>query len=120
MDFYIGKPYSFRRFNCWDYAKLIRSDNGIVTKMFQPKTLSGAFELITAEMSKLGHGLSLVIEPENFDIIFVENEINGKKRYHCGVYHDNHVAHCCPLFGSVRYELLSDFKSGYSGVSFWR
>ncbi len=120
MQRYVGKPYSFRKYNCFHHVVAVRKDFGIKTTTFQPKTLAVAFELITAQMSVLDHGLSLVESPQNFDVVFVEHKVNGKKRYHCGVYYDGYVSHCCVDFGSVRHELIDNFTNGYDGVTFWR
>jgi hypothetical protein len=120
MQRYIGKPYNFRNYNCWQHAAKVRDDFGIKTRMFQPRTIKEAFVLIQAQMTVIDNGLSLVDEPQDFDIVFIEKEVGGRRVYHCGVFHDGNVSHCCNNFGSVRYEPLNDFKKGYTGVSFWR
>lgn len=120
MQRYIGKPYSFRDYNCWTHAAAVRNDFGIKTKMFQPKTMADAFVLIQAQMSVVGNGLSLVKEPQDFDIVFVEKMHNKRKVYHCGIYHEGNVSHCDNNFGSVRYEPMAQFTDGYTGVTFWR
>lgn len=120
MEKYIGIPYSFRDYNCWHHVKAVRSDFGIKTKMFQPRTMRDAFKLITAQMSIIDNGLSLVDKPQNFDIVIVE-KLHGKRMvYHCGVYYDGYVNHCDNVFGSVRHQSFNEFKQGYTGVSFWR
>lgn len=120
MDFMIGKPYSFRYFNCWDYAVDIRSQANIKTSVFQPVNLKNAFEIITAEMQKLGHGLTKVDTPNNFDIAIVHKCDGSRIIYHCGVYHDGNIAHCSRSLGQVVYEPLNDFKNKYDGCVFWR
>jgi hypothetical protein len=117
---HIGMPYSFRRFNCWDYVVFARKDFGIKTKLFKPSTLKESFQVITAQMGKLESGLSLVTDPQNFDIVIVERVISGNKVYHCGIYHEGNVSHCCNHFGSVRYESFAEFKKNYNGVTLWR
>jgi hypothetical protein len=120
MQRYVGKPYNFRRYNCYHHVSAVRKDFGIETKMFKARTLDDAFELITAQMSTIGNGFALVDKPQNFDVVFVEKKHKGRKVYHCGVYHDGYVSHCCNIFGSVRHQELSEFKKGYTGVTFWR
>lgn len=117
---YAGKPYNFRNYNCYHHVAKVRSDNNIKTKMFQPKTKAEAFQIITAQMQNLGSGFSRVHSPQNYDLVMVQKTINNKKRYHCGVYFDGGVSHCCNLFGSVRYETLKDFCAGYEETTFWR
>lgn len=119
-DFLIGKPYSFRSFNCWDYAVKIRKMNNIVTKQFKPRDLTNAFEVITAEMQKLDHGLTKVSMPQNFDIIILDKRDRGRLIYHCGIYHDGNVAHCSRASGQVLYESYKDFTNSYDGAVIWR
>ena len=119
MDFYIGKPYSFRSFNCWDYVSLVREDNNIKTKQFQPLNLDNAFDIITAEMQKLGHGLSLVNSPRNFDIIIVK-KLGERTIYHCGIYYNGDVMHCSLAAKQVIKQTYNDFKKGYDELTIWR
>ena len=120
LSSYIGRQYSFRRFNCWDCAVEIRKEFDIKTKLFKPATLKESFKVITAQMQKLESGLTLVSSPDNFDIIIVSRIIGKNKVYHCGIYHDKNVIHCCPDFGSVRYESIDDFRAKYKEVTLWR
>ena len=116
IDFSIGKPYSFREFNCWDYVSSIRLENGIKTKLFRPKNLTEAFGLISSGMKSIDSGLLAVNSPENFDIIIVKE----KKIYHCGLYYDGLIIHCSRQLKQVVCESLTDFKKHYSEYSFWR
>lgn len=116
IDFKIGKHYSFRDYNCWDYVADIRKTNGIKTKLFKPKNLANAFKMITAQMQKVGHGLILVSKPENFDIVMVKKG----DIYHCGLYYDNLVIHCSRQLRQVVSESFVDFKKPYSECTFWR
>lgn len=120
MEFFIGKPYDFRDYNCYHHVAAVREYHGIATKMFQPKTKSKAFELITAQMKSAGSGFSLVDSPEDFDMVMVEKKIGSRVVYHCGVYHDGNVSHCDNAFGSVRYESYSEFIKSYERATFWR
>ena len=117
---YIGIPYHFRTFNCWDLVVKIRANFGIKTKMFKPKTLKDSFRVVTAEMQKLDHNLTIADTPQNFDIIIAMVIVNGKRTYHTGVYTDGFVTHCCNLFGSVRQEPYASFTVKFDEVTIWR
>lgn len=117
---YIGKPYSFKRFNCWDFAVLVRKENGIKTKIFKARNMNEAFETFTAQMAKVDSGLLRVYSPIDFDIVVVSRVLAGRKTYHCGIYYKGDVAHCCNHFGAVRQESLIEFKKDYEGATFWR
>mgnify|MGYP003645030394 FL=1 len=119
-QFYIGKPYSFKSFNCWDYAVSIRKNNGIETKQFKPRTMANAFEVITAEMQKLDHGMMKVDTPENFDIVIVNKVELGRLSYHCGIFHNGYIAHCDRVSGQVLYQSYNKFIKGYEGAVIWR
>ena len=117
---FIGIPYNFRKMNCWHFVVLVRKEFNIKTRMFKTRTMQDAFDTITAQMQIVDNGLTLVDEPQNFDIVIVE-QWRGKRRvFHCGVFHDGSVIHCDGTFGSSRYEPLTEFKKGYKGVTFWR
>lgn len=120
LSVYIGKRYNFRRYNCWTHVKSVRDDFGIITKPFAPKTLKDAFKVITAQMQQLDHNMTKVSEPENFDIIISKKTHLGISMYHCGVYHDGNVNHCCNIFGSVRSQSLKEFVADYESYSIWR
>ena len=120
IDLHIGQAYSFRSFNCWDYAVLIRKENGIKTKLFKPKTMDNAFRLITAEMRKLDHGLTKVDEPEDFDILIVNRRLGGRLIYHCGIFYQGSVAHCSRDAGQVMFDTYRDFIKGYEDCIAWR
>ena len=120
MDWQIGKPYSFRNFNCWDYVKEIRESRGIKTRAFQPVNIKNAFEIITAEMQKISHGLTRVQSPENFDVVIVHKKEGKKTLYHCGVFFNGEVRHCSRALRQVVNESFSDFKRQYDGFTLWR
>lgn len=116
IDFMVGTPYVFRTFNCWDYVAKVRVDNGIKTKLFKPKNLDNAFKMVKAEMQKLGHGLTKVSSPENFDIIITrKGEV-----YHCGLYYNNDVVHCSRQLRQVVKESFADFTKPYEEYTLWR
>lgn len=116
MDFLIGTPYSFRDFNCWHYVSKVRADNNIKTKLFKPRNMANAFQIIKAEMQVLGHGLTRATSPENFDIVIVKSG----KIYHCGLYYEKEVMHCSRALRQVVKESFNDFTSAYEEYSLWR
>lgn len=120
IDFKIGIPYSFKSYNCWDYVADIRAENGIKTKHYQPVNLGNAFEIITAEMQRLGHGLTRVNKPDNFDVIIVHKNTNKRPIYHCGLYFDGMAIHCDRNAKQVVSESYNEFISKYDGVNLWR
>ena len=120
INWYIGKPYSFRNFNCWHYVKTIRDEQGIKTKTFQPINIKNAFEIITAEMQKISHGLTKVEAAINYDIVIVHKKQKGKNVYHCGIFFDNEVRHSSRELGQVVNETFKDFIDKYDGYTLWR
>ena len=120
IDFKIGKPYSFKDYNCWDYVREVRLENGIKTKKYSAGTLDKAFEVITSEMQKLGNGLTKVDSPVNFDIVIGHTD-NGKRNlYHCGLFYDGMIVHCDRKMKQVVASTARDFYKAYDGVKFWR
>lgn len=117
---YIGKPYSFRNYNCWTHACAVRADNGIKTAPFNPKDLRGAFELITEKMKGWDHGLWEVESPKNYDIVIVTKSTSGRQIHHCGVFYDNKITHCCRTRKQVVLDSYEKFIKDYQGVTFWR
>ena len=116
MDFKIGTPYNFRHYNCWDYVAEIRKDNGIKTKLFKPKNLDNAFKMITAQMQKLEHGLTLVTDKQDFDIIITKKG----SVYHCGLCFGGDVIHCSRQLKQVAKESFTDFIKPYESFNLWR
>tara|TARA_R110000744_G_scaffold14616_2_gene41430 strand:- start:240 stop:533 length:294 start_codon:yes stop_codon:yes gene_type:complete len=94
----------------------IRGRMDIKTKTFKPKNISNAFKLITAQMQKLEHGLTLVDTKENFDIIIVKKGAV----YHCGLCFGNDVMHCSRPLKQVVKESFIDFIKPYESFTLWR
>ncbi len=117
---WIGKPYNWDNFNCWDYVSAVRNENGITTKEFKAKNKIESFKLITREMQKTGHGLTLVNDPQDFDIIIASNAKAGRTVYHCGLYHSGNVSHSCEMYGQVRQQTFTEFKADFQRVTIWR
>ena len=120
MDMMIGKPYSFRYFNCWHYAAAIREQAKIKTPRFSPQNISEAFDLITSQMQALGHGLKRVHAVQDYDIVIGKKTKAGRLDYHCGVYVGGRVFHCHRGKGQVTHDQYDEFCGIYSEVSLWR
>ena len=119
-QFYIGKAYSFRSFNCWHYVSKVRADQGIETKAFSTKNFKEAFSTITKQMRGVDHGLTKVDKPQNFDIVIINKTELGRLSYHCGVFHNGYIAHCDRVSGQVLYQTYKQFTQGYEGAVIWR
>ena len=116
IDFKIGTPYNFREFNCWDYVASVRADNNIKTKLFKPSNIANAFKLITAQMQKLEHGLTLVTDKQDFDIVIVKKGAV----YHCGISYGGDVMHCSRPLKQVVKESFIQFIKPYESHTIWR
>lgn len=116
MDFLIGTPYNFRVFNCWDYCAKIRKDNNIKTKLFKPRNVSNAYNMFNAQMQKLDHGLTLVTDKQDFDIVIVKKG----SVYHCGIIYGNDVMHCSRPLKQVVKESFIEFIKPYESHTLWR
>lgn len=117
---YIGKPYSFRDYHCFDHVCAVRKDAGIKTPEFRPSTLDGAYDLITEQVDCGEHGLTLVDKPQNFDVVICHKMRKGKPIYHCGIWYNGFINHCSLAAKQVIHEPFREFKKSYEGVTFWR
>lgn len=120
MDMMVGKPYSFRDFNCWDYVCEIRNQAGLETELFSHKDLNSAFDTVIDEMSGNCAGLTLVDDYKDLDIAIVKKETGKRPIYHIGVIIDKDVYHCSIAAKQVTFEPLSSFKSRYDELTLWR
>lgn len=116
---YTGRAYNFRRYNCWQHVRNVRMDAGLETPEFDvtsPTQIQEAFDN--------GHsapkGLEQVFEPRNFDAVLMCQKVAGRLVWHAGVYFDGFVSHCELAARQVRLEPLSDLKSRFSDIEFWR
>lgn len=116
IDFNIGKPYSFKNYNCWDYVADIRKSNGIETTIFKPKNKNNAFQMFTAQMQKLGHGLTKVNNKQDLDIIIVRKGA----AYHCGLIYGADVMHNSNQLKQVIKESFVEFIKPYESYTLWR
>jgi len=117
---YIGLPYSFSRFNCWDFVVIVRKDNGLKCDVFRPKKLREAFNLIMDHLHGDHAGLEKVKSLQNYDIIMCEKEFGKDSTFHCGIFYNGLVYHCDRSKGQVTYDNLDDFSEPYKSVTFWR
>lgn len=120
MNQYIGLPYSFRSFNCWDFVVKVRHDLGLNCEVFRPKKLRQAFSLIDDAVVGDHAGLFRVDSPENYDIILVRKDFGEEHTYHCGIFYNGLVYHCDRSKGQVSFDKYKDFIKPYASVSFWR
>ena len=116
IDFKVGAPYSFRNYNCWDYCVDIRNAAGFKTKEFKVKTLRAGFSEIAKQMNEIEHGLLLVTEKENFDIVMVKR----CESYHCGLFYDGDVIHCSGHLKQVVKQSFNSFIESYESFTLWR
>ena len=120
MDMMVGKPYSFKDFNCWDYVCEIRKQVGLNTELFSHNDLYSAYATVTREMAENCAGLSLVESHRDFDVAIVKKETGKRPLYHVGVVIGKHVFHCSMSAKQVVYESLIAFETGYDELTIWR
>ena len=116
---YTGRAYNFRRYNCWQHVRAVRHDAGMETPEFDvisPTQIQAAFD----DGHAAPKGLEQVFEPQNFDAVLMAQKVAGRLVWHAGVYFDGFVSHCELAARQVRLEPLSDLKSRFSDIEFWR
>ena len=116
---YTGLAYDFMRRNCWHYVRMARSDAGLATPEFDCVSMEGISATFEAghEDSK---GLEQVSEPHDFDAVLMATSKRGRLIWHSGVYCDGQVSHCDRWAKQVRLQSLSEIRSEYERVEFWR
>jgi len=117
---YIGLPYSFASFNCWDFVVKVRKDNGLPCEVFRPKKLRDAFRLIKDHIESEHAGFTKVDELQNFDLLVCEKDMGKDSTFHCGIFFDGLIYHCDRAARQVTFNTLSDFSKPYKKVTFWR
>ena len=116
---YTGLAYDFVTRNCWHHVRNVRADAGLFTPEFGCSDINesaSAFELGHADSK----GLSMVTQPRDFDAVLMATEKRGRLIWHAGVYHDGMVSHCDRWAKQVRLQSLSEIRSEYERVEFWR
>lgn len=116
---YTGRAYNFRRYNCWHHVRNVRRDAGLETPEFDvisPAQIQAAFD----DGHSAPKGLEQVFAPQNFDAVLMAQKVAGRLVWHAGVYFDGFVSHCELAARQVRLEPLSDLKSRFSDIEFWR
>lgn len=116
---YTGLPYNFRTRNCWHHVRNVRRDAGLETPEFDvisPAQIQAAFD----DGHAYPKGLEQVFEPHNFDAVLMAQKVAGRLVWHAGVYFDGFVSHCELAARQVRLEPLSDLRSRFSEIEFWR
>lgn len=116
---YTGRRYDFRNYNCWHHVRAVRADAGLPTPAFDVLTPAGinqAFE----EGHTDSKGLTLVATPENYDAVLMGVTHGSRIVWHAGVFYDGNVSHCDRHAKQVKLESLTDIKSKFSEIEFWR
>jgi|TARA_R110000751_G_scaffold40080_2_gene95176 hypothetical protein len=113
-------PYSFMRFNCWDFVVKVRKDNGLRCETFRPKKLRDAFALISSHLESDHLGFEKVETLKNFDIILCDKKLGKLSIFHCGIYFDGMIYHCDRGRGQVTLDKLDAFTKQFESVTFWR
>ena len=116
---YTGRPYDFRNYNCWDHVCAVRADAGIKTPEFDcasPASITDTFE----HGREVRNGMIHITEPRNFDAVLMATNRGGRLLWHSGVYVDGMVSHCDRWAKQVRLQSLSEIRSEYERVEFWR
>lgn len=120
IDWKIGKPYSFRFYNCWDYVVDIRNQAGIDTPLFSVRKMSDAAKKIESEMHNVDHGLKKVESPKNFDVVIGFRMFKGKRLFHCGIWYNGLINHCCLGAKQVVSQEQREFIRDYEAITLWR
>ena len=112
---YIGKPFCWQTYNCWQFVVEFYHDAGIELKDYTPKdlTLSQAAELFKENINK--SGFKEVPRPQYGDVVLLKNKREGL--YHVGVWVGD-VMHCSSSAGQVLRQDL--FFLNYESVTYWR
>ncbi len=119
---YTGKRYGFLTYNCWHHVVNVRKDVGIKTKVYTVTSMAVgviASKFNTERISNQ-HGLTLITEPQNYDIIIFIRPVAGTDYYHAGIYYNNYISHCCNIRKQVVLEPLSEAVKLRRKIEFWR
>lgn len=122
INFYTGKRYGFMTYNCWQHVVAVRKAAGIKTKMYTVASMARgvvASEFNT-EQIRNEHGLILVTEPKNFDIVIFKRSVAGTDYYHAGIWFNGWVSHCCNVAKQVIFEPLREAIKNKREVELWR
>lgn len=119
---YTGKRYGFLIYNCWQHVVAVRKDVGIKTKMYTVVSMS--VDVIASkfntERTSNQHGLTLITEPGNYDIVIFIRPVAGTDYYHAGIYYNAWISHCCNIRKQVVFEPLSEAVKFRRKIEFWR
>lgn len=116
---YTGRRYDFRNYNCWHHVRAVRADAGIKTPAFDvltPVQINRAFD----DGHSDSKGLVRVDSPENYDAVLMGVPHGSRVVWHAGVYFEGNVSHCDRHAKQVKLESLTDIKSKFSEIEFWR
>ena len=119
INYYTGRRYDFRRYNCWHHVRRVRGDAGIATPAFDVATPSGA-DAMFAEGFRDSRGLVRVYTPQDFDAVLMGERHGSRIVWHSGVYYGGCVSHCELAARQVKLEPLADISARFQEIQFWR
>lgn len=115
---YIGKPFCWQTYNCWQFVVDFYAEAGIELKDYTPKdlTLKKASQLFDENVTKAG--FAEVAKPKYGDVCLFKGKRDGI--YHVGVWVED-VIHCASTgAGQVRIEELFFIIKRFESVTYWR
>lgn len=122
INFYTGKRYGFMTYNCWQHVVAVRKAAGIKTKMYTVASMAAGVvaSKFNTERTRNEHGLILVTEPKNFDIVIFKRPVAGIDYYHAGIWFNGWVSHSCNIAEQVIFEPLREAIKNRREVELWR
>lgn len=122
INSYTGIRYGFMTYNCWQHVVAVRKDAGIKTKMYTVASMSAGViaSKFNTERVRNNHGLILITEPKNFDIVIFKRVVVGVDYYHAGIWFKGWISHSCNIAGQVIFEPLRDAIKIRRGIELWR
>lgn len=116
---YTGRAYNFRTYNCWHHVSAVRADVGLSTPVFDVCSAASANAVFDQGRAD-GCGFEQHERPNDYDIVLMGVRTGGRLVWHSGVYFGGYVSHCARSARQVKLELLSDLRTQYSEIEFWR
>jgi len=109
-------------YNCWQHVVAVRKSAGIKTKMYTVASMAAGVvaSKFNTERTRNTHGLILVTEARNFDIVIFKRPVASIDYYHAGIWFNDWVSHSCNIVGQVIFEPLTEAIKNRRDVEFWR
>ena len=130
MRQYIGIPYNLMNrggMNCWSYIAHVyehEKDQQLNDYLPDSEKVTDVASTFSKAFISGSHGFNKIDKPQNFDVIVFSRDIKVKERitqhYHCGIYFNGAVLHCCSNHGQSVYEPIKSAMTGFQEVTFWR